>query len=108
MSGTGNWTNENWPSEVKKAAHGKGVDLIIDQVSGSAINQNLEDSGHARPDRKCRPSRRHEPDILISTSTRSNGSTISALHSVPGQIRGRRNQQAYARGPVAVGRKRAV
>ena len=32
-------TDPNWPSEVKKATSGKGVDLIIDQVSGSAINQ---------------------------------------------------------------------
>ena len=31
-------TDPNWPSEVKKATSGKGVDLIIDQVSGSAMN----------------------------------------------------------------------
>lgn len=37
-------TDANWPSEVKKATNGKGVDLIIDQVSGSAMNQNLEAS----------------------------------------------------------------
>jgi NADPH:quinone reductase-like Zn-dependent oxidoreductase len=31
-----------WPEEVKKATGGKGVDLIVDQVSASVANQNLE------------------------------------------------------------------
>ena len=31
----------NWPEEVKKATGGKGVDLIVDQVSASVANQNL-------------------------------------------------------------------
>jgi NADPH:quinone reductase len=30
-----------WPDEVKKATGGKGVDVIIDLVSGAAANQNL-------------------------------------------------------------------
>ena len=30
-----------WPDEVKKATGGKGVDLIVDQVSASVANQNL-------------------------------------------------------------------
>jgi len=30
-----------WPDEVKKATHGKGVDVIIDLVSASVANQNL-------------------------------------------------------------------
>jgi len=30
-----------WPEEVKKATGGKGVDLIVDQVSASVANQNL-------------------------------------------------------------------
>jgi NADPH2:quinone reductase len=30
-----------WPDEVKKATGGKGVDVIIDLVSGPAANQNL-------------------------------------------------------------------
>jgi NADPH2:quinone reductase len=32
----------NWPAEVKKATGGRGADLIVDLVSGSAANQNLE------------------------------------------------------------------
>jgi NADPH2:quinone reductase len=31
-----------WPDEVKKATGGKGVDLIVDLVSGGVANQNLE------------------------------------------------------------------
>ena len=31
----------DWPDEVKKATHGKGVDVIIDLVSASVANQNL-------------------------------------------------------------------
>jgi NADPH2:quinone reductase len=30
-----------WPEEVKKATGGKGVDVIVDQVSASVANQNL-------------------------------------------------------------------
>jgi len=32
----------NWPEEVKRATGGKGVDLIVDQVSAGVANQNLE------------------------------------------------------------------
>ena len=31
-----------WPDEVKKATGGKGVDLIVDLVSGGVANGNLE------------------------------------------------------------------
>lgn len=31
-----------WPEEISKATHGKGVDLIIDQVSGGVANQNMK------------------------------------------------------------------
>jgi NADPH:quinone reductase len=31
-----------WPDEVKKATGGKGVDVIVDQVSASVANQNLD------------------------------------------------------------------
>jgi NADPH:quinone reductase len=34
--------NPNWPDEVLKATDGKGVNLIIDQVSGSVANGNLK------------------------------------------------------------------
>jgi len=34
--------NPKWPDEVKKATGGKGVDLIVDLVSGGVANQNLE------------------------------------------------------------------
>jgi NADPH2:quinone reductase len=32
----------DWPAQVKQATGGKGVDLIVDLVSGGAANQNLE------------------------------------------------------------------
>jgi NADPH:quinone reductase-like Zn-dependent oxidoreductase len=32
----------NWPEEVKQATAGKGVELIVDQVSAGVANQNLE------------------------------------------------------------------
>jgi NADPH2:quinone reductase len=32
----------NWPEDVKQATGGKGVDLIVDQVSAGVANQNLE------------------------------------------------------------------
>jgi NADPH2:quinone reductase len=32
----------NWPAEVKKATGGKGVDLIVDMISGGVANGNLE------------------------------------------------------------------
>jgi NADPH2:quinone reductase len=31
-----------WPDEVLKATHGKGVNLIVDQVSASVANQNMK------------------------------------------------------------------
>jgi len=31
-----------WPEKVKEATGGKGVDLIVDQVSAGAMNQNME------------------------------------------------------------------
>jgi NADPH:quinone reductase-like Zn-dependent oxidoreductase len=31
-----------WPEQVKQATGGKGVDLIVDQISASVANQNLE------------------------------------------------------------------
>jgi NADPH:quinone reductase len=34
-------SDPNWPEAVKKATGGKGVDLIVDQVSASVANQNL-------------------------------------------------------------------
>ncbi len=32
----------NWPEQVKKATAGKGVNLIVDLISGGVANQNLE------------------------------------------------------------------
>jgi NADPH2:quinone reductase len=34
-------SDPKWPDEVKQATDGKGVDLIVDQVSASVANQNL-------------------------------------------------------------------
>ncbi|UYN95841.1 MAG: zinc-binding dehydrogenase [Enhydrobacter sp.] len=31
-----------WPDKVKEATGGKGVDLIVDQVSGGVMNQNMQ------------------------------------------------------------------
>ncbi len=33
-----------WPDKVKEATGGKGVDLIVDQVSGGVMNQNMQAS----------------------------------------------------------------
>ena len=33
-----------WPNEVKRVTHDKGVDLIVDLVSGDGFNQNMEAS----------------------------------------------------------------
>jgi NADPH2:quinone reductase len=35
-------SDPNWPAHVKEATGGKGADLIVDLVSGSMANQNLE------------------------------------------------------------------
>jgi NADPH2:quinone reductase len=35
-------TDPRWPDKVKEATGGKGVDLIVDQVSGGVMNQNME------------------------------------------------------------------
>jgi NADPH:quinone reductase len=34
-------SDPGWPDQVKQATGGKGVDLIVDQVSASVANQNL-------------------------------------------------------------------
>ena len=35
-------TDPAWPEEARKATGGKGVDLIVDQVSASVANQNMQ------------------------------------------------------------------
>jgi len=35
-------TDPKWPEKVKEATAGKGVDLIVDQVSAGVMNQNME------------------------------------------------------------------
>jgi NADPH2:quinone reductase len=35
-------TDPKWPNKVKEATGGKGVDLIVDQVSGGVMNENME------------------------------------------------------------------
>jgi NADPH:quinone reductase len=35
-------TDPDWPAAVKQATGGRGADLIVDLVSGSLVNQNLE------------------------------------------------------------------
>ena len=34
-------SNPSWPNEAKEATGGKGVDLIVDQISASVANQNM-------------------------------------------------------------------
>ena len=36
------FADPKWPEQVKEGTGGKGVDLIVDMVSGGAANQNLE------------------------------------------------------------------
>ena len=35
-------TDPTWPEQVKKATGDKGVDLIVDMVSGTTVNQSFE------------------------------------------------------------------
>ena len=35
-------SDPKWPQEVRKATGDKGVDVIVDMISGSVVNQNLE------------------------------------------------------------------
>ena len=35
-------SDPKWPQEVRKATADKGVDVIVDMISGSVVNQNLE------------------------------------------------------------------
>jgi NADPH2:quinone reductase len=35
-------TNPNWPDEILKATDGKGVNIVIDQVSGGVANGNMK------------------------------------------------------------------
>jgi NADPH2:quinone reductase len=35
-------SDPDWPAQAKQATGGKGADLIVDLVSGSLVNQNLE------------------------------------------------------------------
>ena len=37
-----NSSDPKWPQEVRKATGDKGVDVIVDMISGSVVNQNLE------------------------------------------------------------------
>ena len=35
-------SDPNWPDQVKEATDGKGVDLIVDQISGGVANDNMK------------------------------------------------------------------
>src|SRR5580700_8724387 len=35
-------SDPKWPQEVKKATGDKGVDVTVDMISGTVVNQNLE------------------------------------------------------------------
>ena len=75
-----------WPDEVKSATGGKGVDVIIDLVSGPAANQNLAaaailgGSSMSGGSAACR-------ENSTSTSMPPNASPISGSRSVPARRR---------------------
>ena len=52
-------SDPGWVDQVLKATGGKGVDLIVDQVSGQVASQNMKAGDDHRPHRQCRPARRH-------------------------------------------------
>lgn len=47
-----------WPDQVLAATDGKGVDLIVDQISGYVANGNQEGNQGPWPHRQRRPARR--------------------------------------------------
>ena len=58
-------TNDpKWPDKVKEATGGKGVDLIVDQVS-SRHEPEHGGRGDPRPHRQCRPAGRHEGRVQL-------------------------------------------
>ena len=53
-------TDPTWPEQVKKATGDKGVNLVVDMVSGHHREPEFRGRRPARPHRQCRPARRAE------------------------------------------------
>ena len=53
----------DWPDGVKKATGGKGVDLIVDMISGGVAERQSRSRENPRPHRQCRPARRQQGRI---------------------------------------------
>ena len=54
-----------WPDKVKEATGGKGVDLIVDQVSARRRQPEHGGRRHPGPHRQCRPAGRHEGRVQL-------------------------------------------
>ena len=94
-----------WPDQVLAATGGRGVEVIVDQVSASVANGNLRATRHPRPHRQCRPARRREGPSSTSTCMRCAASTISASPSAPARSR-RCARSSGGRGPTCGARSR--
>ena len=54
-----------WPDQVLKATDGKGVNVVVDMLSGPLVSPTDAGDGAARPDRQCRPARRHQCRVRL-------------------------------------------
>ena len=57
-----------WPDAVLKATDGKGVDLVVDMLSGPVVGADHEGDGAPRPHRQCRPPRRHQGRVRLRSA----------------------------------------
>ncbi len=98
-----------WPAQVKKATGDKGVDLIVDMVSGTDGQRQHGGGGPARPHRQCRPARRHERRLQLRPAC-AQAHRLHRRHQPHAHAgRAERGDAANARGPVAgTGGRQAV
>ena len=54
-----------WPEQVKKGTGGKGVNVIVDMVSGGVADRKSRCGRRARPHRQRRPAWRHDRRIQL-------------------------------------------
>ena len=99
-------TDPTWPEQVKKATGDKGVNLIVDMVSGTTVNQKLRGRRAPRPHRQCRPARRAEGRDQFRPA-RAQAHRLYRRHQPhPHAGRVERGHAADARRPLAGGRGR--
>ena len=91
----------NGPKQVKKATGGKGVDLIVDMVSGERRQPEPRGGGDPRPHRQCRAARRHEGRVQLRPACAQAHRLYRRHLPHPHARRGARDQSADARRPVA-------